>query len=601
MERFNAADFRAFIKEYLYLMRPYRAALVSLMCWILLMQMTALGEPYALKYVVDGILSHKIATAGSLVIILSALYAFLTIGSAVQIAKNRRIVNLVFRLNSDLFKRCAKKLLALPLSFYERSNAGLLISKVAKGVGKTEDVTSTLLYEIVPLAIQTTVTSVIIGCFSLRALAMFLIAVALFTSVTYHVKRRLAPARKRRHDEDSQSYEYLGEMAVNIATVQTCAQEEREWRKIADLWDGIIERSIGEFRTHFRFDYGRNSIVNLGRDVVLGICAWPVMRQAVGDAMSIGTFVFIISLADKVFVGCYRIGAIFDRVQEASDSVARMVALLETEETIKDPPNPVEAPEFRGAVSFEGVTHQYPAKRPREAAKRNGPALSEISLEVRPGETIGLVGPSGGGKSTLVKLLLRIDDPTFGRIRIDGIDLRLMRRADFRRQIGYVSQEVEIFDGSVAYNIAYGRSDASQEQIAAASKAANIHEFISSLPDGYDELVGNRGMRLSGGQRQRIGIARALIMNPRILVLDEATSQVDSISEAKIQGAIENLRGARTIIMIAHRLSTVKNADRIVVIDEGRIREIGTHAQLKEKAGLYLELMRQQQMAEDVM
>lgn len=582
---------RRFYRDYWYLMRPYHGSLVLLAGWILLMQVTALAEPYALKFVVDGVLTRRIRDAGGLVGVLAVLFVVLKAGSFVQIGKNKRINELIFRVERDIFKRCAEKAMSLPLSFHERENAGLLISKVTRGLNKTLEFTSLLLYEIGALSIQTCVTAAVIAIMAPKALFVFLPIVSAFAYATYRLKKRLAPARKKRHDDDDGSYERLGETTVNIATVQAFGQSAREAAEMGEVRDGIYDRAMPEFRTFYRYDYVRNAIVNLGRMTVIGICAWDAMN----GALSMGTFVFVVALADRVFIGCYRIGAIFDRSQEAAESVGRLVEVLETDEEVKDPPNPVAPPPFKGQLTFSGVTHIYPAKHPDDADKPTKPALADIDLEIRPGETIGIVGPSGGGKSTLAKLLLRVNDPTAGRVLIDGIDVRMMRRADFRRQIGYVSQDIDIFDGDIAQNIAYGMPGADQEAIIAAAKIANIHDFIMSKKDGYRTRVGNRGMRLSGGQKQRIGIARAVLKDPRILVLDEATSQVDSISDAKIHRAIGELRKGRTIIIIAHRLSTVQDADRIVVIDEGHIREIGTHEELKAKESLYAEMVRIQQ------
>lgn len=581
---------RTFTQDYRYLMRAYRGSLAAIAVWLLVIQVAALAEPYALKYVVDGVLSRRIHDADSLLVVVLVLVLILNVGSYVQIGKNKRINELIFRVERDIFKRCAEKLMMLPLSFHERENAGLLISKVTKGLTKIIDITALLLYEIGALGVQTLVTAVVIGLMAPKALLVFLPIVFVFTYVTYRLKTHLAPLRKKRHDDDSSSYEHLGEATVNIATVQTFGQEGREAAEMGKVRDEIYERGIPEFRTHFRYDYLRNTIVNVGRLTVIALCAW----DAINGTLSMGTFVFVVALADRVFIGCYRIGAIFDRTQEAAESVGRLVEVMRADEEVKDPPNPVDPPAFKGHIVFSGVTHVYPVKHRDDEGNPTTPALSDINLEIRPGETIGVVGRSGGGKSTLAKLLLRVNDPTIGRVTIDGLDVRMMRRADFRKQIGYVSQDIDIFDGDIAQNIAYAVPDADEEAIVRAAIAADIHDFVMSKPDGYKTMVGNRGMRLSGGQKQRIGIARAVLKNPRILVLDEATSQIDSISDDKIHRAIAELRKNRTTIIIAHRLSTVQDADRIAVID-GRILEIGTHDELKAKEGLYTEMIRIQQ------
>lgn len=587
---------RSFFRDYRYLMKDYRIALTTVIGWIVLMQITALAEPYALKYVIDGVMSHRIQTQGKLLLVLSGLLLILNVGSAVQIGKNLRINELIFRVERDLFKRCADRLMTLSLSFHERENSGLLISKVAKGLTKTVEITALLLYEIGPLIVQTLVASVVIGLMVPKVLLAFLPTVAVFTYVTHRLKEYLAPLRKKRHDADDDSYEHLSEATINILTVQTFAQERYESELMGKKRDDIYERGIPEFRTHFHFDFLKNNIVNLGRLANVGICAWG----AINGELSMGGFVFVATLADRVFIGCYRIGSIFDRTQEAAESSGRLVEVLQTEEEIADPPNPIDPPTFEGRVTISRVTHLYSAKHPDDVGKPTKPALSDVDIDILPGETIGLVGPSGGGKSTLAKLILRTIDPTRGYVSIDGIDVRMMRKADFRRQIGYVSQDIDIFDGTIAKNIAYGSPGADEEAIIRAAKSADIHDFIMSKPDGYATKVGVRGMRLSGGQKQRIGIARAILRDPRILILDEATSQIDSVSDEKIHRALGELRRGRTTIIIAHRLSTVQDADRIAVID-GHILEIGTHAELKSNDELYAKMIRIQQAGDAIL
>jgi ATP-binding cassette subfamily B protein len=274
-----------------------------------------------------------------------------------------------------------------------------------------------------------------------------------------------------------------------------------------------------------------------------------------------------------------------DSVPRSLTAAERIFEVLDTEPEVADTENAVPLPHIQGDVEFRNVYFGY---------DRNKPILKDVSLHVRPGEMIGLVGKTGAGKSTFINLVCRFYDPQMGQVLIDGVDVRAVRLSDLRSQIGVVLQEPFLFSGTIAENIAYGKPDATPEEIMRAAKAANAHDFIMKFPDGYDTQVGERGGRLSGGERQRISIARAILHDPRILIFDEATSAVDTETEKQIQEAIERLVQNRTTFAIAHRLSTLRKADRIVVIDDGRIVEVGTHDELLDLRGHYWRLVQMQ-------
>ncbi len=576
-------ELRTFLPRFWKLLLPYRSLTYKALYWIFVMQVLALAEPSMVMYVIDGITGKRPLFRQNLLPLMAAMFVGLSAIGIAQVFKNRRIREVWFAIERHLPVACGEKLLRLPLTYHQTENTGAIVGKVVRGVGRYIDVTGILLWEIIPLLVQSVVTVALLLWFSVPAALVLLPIVMIFGWMTARIKMRLAATRMQRHEMDGDADDKLGQAVTNAMTTQAFSQEEREIATVKAIREHIHTMAHDEFRAYDASDYLRNSIISLGRVGVIFVCA----RAALGGSISMGMLVFISTLAEKVFVSCYRIGAVFDRLMEAAEPVMRMSKLFDEPETVVDSPTARMPERLTGDIAFEHVTFAYKTR----AATANKPALSDVTITVRSGETLGIVGESGGGKSTLVKLLLRFGDPDQGSVTIDGHDLHDMPMREFRRQIGYVPQEVEIYDLTVAENIAYGRPDATREDVEKAARIANAHDFIMTLPNGYDEVVGNRGLRLSGGQRQRVGIARAVLLDPPILVFDEATSHVDVVSEKKIHASIEELRRGKTVLIIAHRLSTVQDADRIVVIDEGRVRETGSHQELIDQGGIYRHLV----------
>jgi ATP-binding cassette subfamily B protein len=382
------------------------------------------------------------------------------------------------------------------------------------------------------------------------------------------------------------------------------------WSRLGGTLNGILQGTRvvkafhGEKREVGRFD---RRITELARTGYVAESAWssffPIVmftmsfstfvvwwvggNSVLGNTMSIGELTAFIAYIAMLQQPLMMLQRIIDWSSRALTAAERVFEVMDTPVDIQDAPDAVSIPKIDGRVKFSDVHFGY--EKAREV-------LHGIDLDVKAGEMIGLVGHSGAGKSTMINLLMRFYDPTQGTIELDGIDLRKVSLEDFRRQVGVVLQESYLFPGSVKDNIAYGRPDATLEEVIGAAKAANAHDFIVSFPDGYDSYVGERGQRLSGGERQRIAIARAILHNPKILVLDEATASVDTETERMIQEALERLIDGRTVFAIAHRLSTLRNADRLVVIDDGKIAEIGTHDELLAlDGGIYKKLVDMQQ------
>ncbi|MCB2159641.1 MAG: ATP-binding cassette domain-containing protein, partial [Rhodobacteraceae bacterium] len=318
------------------------------------------------------------------------------------------------------------------------------------------------------------------------------------------------------------------------------------------------------------------------------VVLWSGARDVRAGAMTVGELVQFVIYSVMVAGAAGALSEIWGELQRAAGATERLGELMAAEDSVRDPAQPVALPRpATGKVAFEGVTFRYPA-RPEVSA------LDGVDLAVSPGETVALVGPSGAGKTTVIQLLQRFYDPDRGRVTIDGIDLRDMARADFRRAIALVPQDPVVFAASARENIRFGRPDATDAEVEAAARAAAAHDFLSALPEGYDSYVGERGVMLSGGQKQRIAIARAILRDAPILLLDEATSALDAESEVAVQKAVEAMAQGRTTLIVAHRLATVKKADRIVVFDQGRIVAQGTHDSLVAEGGLYARLARLQ-------
>jgi subfamily B ATP-binding cassette protein MsbA len=313
----------------------------------------------------------------------------------------------------------------------------------------------------------------------------------------------------------------------------------------------------------------------------LGGILWFGGREVLAGRLSAGALIAFLIYGINIAASVGAFTNLYTQLQEAAGASRRIFELLDEKPEIYDQPGAINLPPLKGRISFDNVSFAYPG---------SGHVIHDINFEIQPGEVLALVGPSGAGKSTLFNLIPRFYDPTIGHVCIDGHDLRQVTLDSLRSQIGLVPQETHLFSGSIRENLRYGRLDANDKELEAAARAANAEEFIQGLTEGYDTLVGEHGVKLSGGQRQRIAIARAILKDPRILLLDEATSSLDSESEGLVQEALERLMRNRTTVIIAHRLSTVYKADRIAVLDQGYLIELGSHAELIELDGLYARL-----------
>jgi ATP-binding cassette, subfamily B, bacterial len=560
---------------------PYRLLLAAALVALVVTAMLALALPLAVRRVVDGFFIEDLRMMDLYFAGAIGIAALLAVGTALRFYLVTRLGE---RVIADIRRAIYDKVIGLSPAFYERLMTGEVLSRL------TTD--TTLLLSVVGSSISIALRNVLtffgglvlLFVTSPKLTALVLVGVPVVVVPILTLGRRLRALSRESQDRIAESSAQASETLLAAQAVQAYTHE-------------VTSRATFGSLTERAFDAARRRIWI--RSLMTGIVIFLVFTSVVGvlwigardvraGVMSPGELVQFVIYAVMVAGSVAALSEIWGELQRAAGATERMVELIDAEDAIRDPERPVPAPaRARGEIAFEGVTFRYPA-RPEVAA------LTGLDLRVRPGETVALVGPSGAGKTTTFQLLMRFFDPDEGRVTLDGIDLRTMRREDFRRQIALVPQEPVVFAASAAENIRFGRPEASIDEIVAAAEAAAAHEFINRLPQGYDTWLGERGVMLSGGQKQRIAIARAILRDAPILLLDEATSALDAESERAVQAAVERLAEGRTTLVIAHRLATVKKADRIVVFQDGRIVAEGTHGALVREDGLYARLARLQ-------
>jgi subfamily B ATP-binding cassette protein MsbA len=474
-----------------------------------------------------------------------------------------------------LRNRLYAHILDLPLEYLGKNSSGKLISHVINDISVLRNVVSLTLKD---LFIESATVLALIGVALWRRWDLTLIAILVLPAAFYGVgklSRRMRRISKRAQEKIASITEFLSESFTGIKIIKTFCKENDETERFRKKNKDFYRENMRATRVSQFAALLMEVVGGLGIAFVMWYGGWLVIRNTitVGDFFSFITAIFLIYTPAKrlagVNIGIQQAGPPYDRVEDL------LSALQERDgsEVLKP---------IGKEIEFRNVSFIYPSS--------NDMALKDINFKVQKGEIIAVVGKSGGGKTTLVNLLPRFYTPTEGQIYIDGVNISNVTSKSLRSQFGIVSQEIILFSDTVMANIQYGKPDASESEIIMAAKAAYAHDFIMELPQGYDTVIGERGMRLSGGQRQRLSIARAILKNPPILILDEATSSLDTSSEMMVQRAIENLMGNRTTFVIAHRLSTIKRADRILVLDKGRILDSGTHEELYSRGGLYKNL-----------
>jgi len=561
-------------------LRPYRLLMTLGVMALLLTSGISLILPLAVRRVVDGfnagsMLLNEYFEAALLIILL------LAVGTGLRYAL---VTLLGERVVADIRKAVFDRVVGMSPAFFERVLTGEIISRI------TTDTTLVLsvIGSSVSLALRNALVLVgglvmlMVTSPKLTGLVVLLVPVVIVPIVV--LGRRLRVLSRDNQDWIAASSGAASESLLAAQTVQAFTAEASTRARFAE----VTEASYRSAKARITVRAWMTAIVILL--IFSGVTGvlWVGARDVRLGHMTVGALVQFVIYAVMVASSVGALSELWSELQRAAGATERLGELLATEDTVHDPADPVPLPRpVQGAIGFEGVHFHYPS-RPDTSA------LEGVTLQIAPGETVALVGPSGAGKTTVVQLIQRFWDPQSGRVTIDGIDLRDMERADFRRAIALVPQEPVIFAATARENIRFGRPDATDAEVETAARAAYAHDFLMALPQGYDSPVGERGVMLSGGQRQRIAIARAMLRDAPILLLDEATSALDSESERLVQEAVDRLARGRTTVIVAHRLATVKKADRIVVLEDGRVVAQGTHEQLVAEGGLYARLARLQ-------
>jgi ABC-type transport system involved in Fe-S cluster assembly fused permease/ATPase subunit len=565
-----------------------RRVVVALL-FLIAAKLVSVSTPYVYKLAVDS-LSNEAGSDPRALIGLGAVGLVIAYGLA-------RLGAVVFgELRDAVFVRVGQRAIRrlaietfthihqLSLRYHITRKTGGLSRIIERGVKGVDFLLRFMLFSIGPLILELTmVAGIFAWLFGWQYAAVVIVTITLYVLFTFKVTEWRVKLRREMNDQDTDANQKAIDSLLNYETVKYFNAESRE----ADRYDGAMRQyETAAVKTGLSLSFlnmGQATLITTGLVIVMGMSA----RGVVAGTLTVGDFVMVNAYMIQITMPLNFLGTVYREIRQALVDMGEMFGLLGQPAEIVDAPDAKPLQVRAGEITFDNVHFGYEPTRE---------ILKGVSFTLKPGEKLALVGHSGSGKSTIGRLLFRFYDVTSGAVRIDGQDLRDVTQSSLHAQIGVVPQDTVLFNDTIRYNIAYGKANATEEDIIAAAKAARIHDFVTRLPEGYETKVGERGLKLSGGEKQRVGIARTLLKNPPILILDEATSALDTQTERSIQESLAEMGQGRSVITIAHRLSTIADADQILVMDEGQVVERGTHDELLEQGGVYTAMWQRQIM-----
>ena len=563
-----------------------RLRVVAAISLLVAAKVATLATPFVYRDAVDGLAPVEGAVLAAPIFLVIAYGVTRLFGTIFQQLRDLVFARVSQHALRQLGLRVFRHVHRLSLNYHISRKTGALSRVIDRGIKAIDFLLRYLLFSIVPLLLELAVVAVIFFVeFGVSYLAVMLATIVAYVWFTFRITEWRVKIRMEMNNQDQDAHQKAVDSLLNYETVKYFSAEQRE----AERYD----RSMAAYQAAALRTSSSLVLLNSGQAFILATAMVTVMAmtavEVVAGTLTVGSFVMVNAFMMQVTIPLNFLGTVYREIRQSLVDMREMYQLVDHGPEVTDPPGAPDLVTGPGEVRFEQVGFAYGPDRT---------ILSDVSFQISSGRTLAVVGASGAGKSTIARLLFRFYDVTEGAVQIDGQDVRGVTQASLRRAIGVVPQDTVLFNDTIGYNIAYGRDDASREEVMEAAKAARIHDFIASLPEEYDTMVGERGLKLSGGEKQRVAIARTILKNPPILILDEATSALDTGTEREIQAELKRLGEGRTVLMIAHRLSTVADADEIIVLDKGEVTERGTHAGLLAQGGRYAALWRRQESEE---